>query len=157
MVKAWATMSDLGIPFHDRSGQITTEICCHFQMSVEGREYPGIPLVYPFYRDTPLGTALMETLDEFKESRMMRDKQADMFLEEFDRAMTQHLDQLPPEEFQISRGTVVDCRAIDLYYRVFMRPAVIQFPEGSYTSESLEIIAVKGVKQERKKEKEGKK
>jgi hypothetical protein len=75
---------------------------------------------------------------------MINEDQANLLYDAFDRAMTQHLDTDPEGEFSISQGTTLDFRFIQSFYQVFLKPAIIKFPEGTYTSPALEIIAVNG-------------
>lgn len=113
-------------------------------MELEVRTYPGLPPVYNNYRAVPLGRSLKTVLDEFKDLGLIHNCQIELVMSEFDRAMTQHLDQLNNGSFNISVGTVTDFRRIDQVFKLLLAPAVIQFPEGTYTSESLEIVAYKG-------------
>lgn len=62
--------------------------------------------------------------------------------------MTQHLSTDTKGEFSIQQGTTADFRFIQNFYQIVLKPAIITFNDGSYTSCSLEIVAVKGKQQE---------
>lgn len=110
------------------------------------KHYPGCPLVYHFYRHTPLGAELTAVLDEFRSLDMIKDSQQDMIFTEFDREMTRHLGEVQSGHINISRsrGNLVDMKKIDLSYQITLKPAVVQLDSGTHTLESLEILAVRG-------------
>lgn len=109
------------------------------------QRYPGCPLVYPVYRDTPLGAELAAVLEEFHSLDMIKDKHRDMLFTEFDREMTRHLGEVQSGQIEISRsrGNLVDMKKVDLSYQIKLKPAVVQLDSGTHTLESLEIIAVR--------------
>ena len=118
-------------------------------MEADARILPGLPPIYNIYRTSPLGRTLKTVLEEFQDLGFIRQDQAEMLWEEFDRAATQHIDELSKGSFDISKGTLTDFRRLGNVRRLLISPAVIEFPEGTYTSESLEIMAFDGNKKKR--------
>ena len=110
--------------------------------------YPRLPPVYRVYRNTPIGKALIDILEELKSDRMVNDKNIELFLSQFDRAMTQHINDLPPENFSISVGSTVNFKFIYNYYHINLEPAVVEFNDRTFTCKSLEIFAMKGKQKE---------
>ena len=106
--------------------------------------YPGTPPVYELFRGTPLGIELEAVLEQFRSLGMITEQQKDMMLDEFDRSMTQHLDEVQAGSMRIWEGNVVDMKKVDRSYQITLQPGVIHFDDHTYTSESLEIIAVNG-------------
>jgi hypothetical protein len=119
------------------------------------RRYPGLPVpVHRVYRASPIGVALTSVLAELKELRMVTDDHIDLLKEQFDHSMTKFLHTETEGTFTIQHGLTVSFRWVQDYFDCTLQPAVIQFVDGSYTSPSLQIIAVKG--QEKKSEDRGK-
>jgi c-di-AMP phosphodiesterase-like protein len=98
--------------------------------------------------------ALTSVLAELKELRMVRDDHIDLLKEQFDHSMTKFLHTETEGTVTIQHGSTVSFRWVQDYCDCALQPAVIQFANGSYTSPSLQIIAVKG--QEKKSEDKGK-
>lgn len=111
----------------------------HRLMSGRGPVHPG------YVKATPLGDALKATLDELESVNMLRADLKASLIDEFGRTMVQELGKLSPETFEISKGTVRSVNFVERYYRLILSPAVIQFSDGCYTSESMEIVALEGV------------
>lgn len=119
-------------------------------MDVEARILPGIPPIYPIYRSSPLGRSLRTVLQEFKDLGLIQSGQEEMLWDEFDRAATQHIDELPNGSFNLVRGTLANFQRGGTVRRLLVSPAIIEFPEGTYTTESLEIMAFEGNKKKPK-------
>ena len=102
----------------------------------------GYSPIYPAYRGTPIGEALDSVLEEFQENRIIGDDIKIKFFEEFDKAITKHMDNLPPTSCRIE-GTTVDFKFIYNYYDIFLKPGFITLDDGrTINSESIEIMAL---------------
>ena len=103
----------------------------------------GISPIYPAYRGTPIGEALDSVLEEFQENKIIDDDIKGMFFSEFDKAMTRHMDELPPTKCKIE-GTTVNFKFIYNYYNIFLVPGLITLDDGrAIESESIEIMALR--------------
>lgn len=110
---------------------------------------PNIPApIYSMYQGTPIGEALASVLKDFKDARMINDKQEELLLNEFDRQMTASLCNLPEDNFSISQGSVEDHRFVSDYHSIVIKPATIQFSDGAVTTPSIEILAMRGDQKE---------
>ena len=119
---------------------------------------PNIPApIYEMYRGTPIGEALTSVLNDFKDVRMINDKQIELLLSEFDKQMTASLCNLPEENFSISQGNPVDHRFVSDYHHIVVTPATIQFSDGAVTTPSIEIISIRGDPKEPEDQPKGRK
>jgi hypothetical protein len=85
---------------------------------------------------------------------MVTENQVNLLKEQFDHSMTRFLHADTEGTFTIQQGSTVSFRWVQDYFDCTLQPAVIEFVDGSYTSPSLQIIAVKG--QDKKSEDKGK-
>lgn len=116
---------------------------------LESYKVPGIPApIYTMYRATPIGEALQNVLNDFKDARMINDKQKELLLAEFDKQMTASMCNLPEEEFRITQGQPIDNRFVSDYYEIVFKPAVIQFSDGAVSVKDVDIVAVRGIQKE---------
>ena len=110
---------------------------------------PNIPApIYSMYQGTPIGEALVSVLNDFKDVRMISDKQIELLLNEFDKQMTASLCNLPDDNFAISQGNPVDHRFVSDYHSIIITPATIQFSDGAVTTPSIEVLAMRGEQKE---------
>ena len=112
---------------------------------VEALRDPSIPApIYSIYQGTPIGEALVNVLNDFKDVNMIKDKQMELLLNEFDKQMTASLCNLPDENFSLQQGTPVDRRFVSDYHSIVIHLATIQFEDGAVTTPSIEILAMRG-------------
>ena len=115
--------------------------------------------VYPCYRPTPIGEALMDIIGEVKELNMMRPELEEILMRSFDHAITKVLANL--EESDSSgvtvSGSTSSQKFIKNFYEMAFTPAVIEFPEATHTSSSLGVTAVEGKKVQQEEKKKRKK
>jgi len=109
----------------------------------------GIPPIYKCYRSTPIGEALIDTLEKYKNANMLSENQMLLVLDEFDRSMTENLANIEDSSCSIA-GTTSSFSFVYNYYRIFMQPAIIQFKDRSYTSKCLQIFAVRDDEKDKK-------
>lgn len=119
--------------------------------NLEPEILPRLPPIYRVYRNSPIGRHLIDILNEFKNEKIVNDKNIDLLLSQFDRSMTQRINELNNDEsFTISIGKTKNYKFIYNYYHINLEPAVIEFPEKTFTAKSLEIFAMKGKQREGK-------
>ena len=57
---------------------------------------PSVPApIYTMYQGTPIGEALKSVLDRFLDAKMIKEKQKELLLNEFDKQMSESLCNLP--------------------------------------------------------------